>query len=83
MTLNLEAMILTLIVAGVAEQNDKTHAPKRKNQRKPLKELDINDDGLPVLPEDYMEASLPELKDFLRAFVTGNYRMFIQYCICY
>jgi hypothetical protein len=60
--------------AGVDEEGGEKRTLVKRQGRKPLKELTIDDEGFAILPEDYMDASLPELKDMIRAFVTYSYR---------
>jgi hypothetical protein len=62
------------MIAGFENGSDDETLVVKKNNRKLLKELEHDDEGFPVLPADYDEATLPELKDILRAFVTASYR---------
>jgi hypothetical protein len=63
-----------LIAAGAASGSDDEGLVVKRHSKKRLKQLEQDEAGYAVLPADYEEATLPELKDILRAFVTASYR---------
>jgi hypothetical protein len=68
-------LILVMIGAG-ARDGGRQVKGGRKRIRKPPFELEMDGDGMPLLP-DITETKLEEKKAIVRAFLTSHYREFI------